>query len=556
MAKKKEAPSSPFVPVEEQPYPIPENWCWVKLEDVSEIIMGQSPAGSDTTDDSSYIPLIGGAADMGIMYPLATRYTKVPTKISKDGDLILCIRATLGKPIFSDGEYCLGRGVAAVRPYTGPKEYYRYFFLNFEQYLYDNATGTTFAQVSSKILQKMPVPLSPRPEQQRLVTRIESLFAKLDEAKEKAQAVVDGFEVRKSAILHKAFTGGLTEQWRKEHSASPNTLLVDIEKFSCNWQKKDQQFLKDAQSTSQVVTLDNGHTWIRCTIGAISRVTNGSTPSRKFPQYWDGTIPWVSSGEVRNNIIENTNECISQEGYDNSSVKLLPVGTVLIAMIGEGKTRGQSAILAINAAINQNIAAVIVDHDLVSSRYIWYWFQMNYARNREKGSGTGPQALNCQRVRELDFFVPSLPEQKEVVRILDMTLSRELQAKKAAEVALSQIDTMKKAILARAFCGELGTNDPAEEWAGELVKEILKAEVPTQPRARAVFIPEKLEKRLESELERKIIKLYLKSDSATLSIDVLMAVSSKKFGVMDALRNLEQRGIIKKLNNGNYSLVR
>ena len=108
MPKKKAAFDSLFVPEEEQPYPIPDNWCWVKLEGISEIIMGQSPVGSDTTDDSSYMPLIGGAADMGIMYPLATRYTKVPTKISKNGDLILCIRATLGKPIFSDGEYCLG----------------------------------------------------------------------------------------------------------------------------------------------------------------------------------------------------------------------------------------------------------------------------------------------------------------------------------------------------------------------------------------------------------------------------------------------------------------
>lgn len=209
MAKKKVASESLFVPVEEQPYPIPKNWCWVRLKDVSEIIMGQSPIGSDTTDDSSYMPLIGGAADMGEIYPLATRYTKAPTKISKNGDLILCIRATLGKPIFSDGEYCLGRGVSAIRPYIGTKEFYRYIFLTFEKYLYDNATGTTFAQVSSKTLQKMSVPFPPLPEQHRIVSRIESLFTKLDEAKEKAQAVVDGFELRKSAILHKAFTGEL-----------------------------------------------------------------------------------------------------------------------------------------------------------------------------------------------------------------------------------------------------------------------------------------------------------------------------------------------------------
>lgn len=482
MAKKKGSLVSPFVPVEEQPYPIPVNWCWVRLGELYEI----NP--KVTTDDAvlaSFVPMERIEAGMTGRFTFEIqpwgKARKNHTQFA-DGDVAFAKIS----PCFENQKSMvvqgltngIGGGTTELIILRQPLINQRYTFLlvSTEDFISRGSatySGTVGQQrISMDFVKGYPVPVPPFSEQQRIVDLIESLFAKLDEAKERAQAVVDGFELRKSAIMHKAFTGELTEQWRKEHSASPNTLLVDIEKFSCNWQKKDQQFLKDAQSTSQVVTLDNGHTWIKCTIGAISRVTNGSTPSRKFPQYWDGTIPWVSSGEVRNNIIENTNECISQEGYDNSSVKLLPVGTVLIAMIGEGKTRGQSAILAINAAINQNIAAVIVDHGLVSSRYIWYWFQMNYARNREKGSGTGPQALNCQRVRELDFFVPSLPEQKEVVRILDMTLSRELQAKKSAEAVLSQIDTMKKAILARAFRGELGTNDPSEEWAGKLVQTV------------------------------------------------------------------------------------
>ena len=206
--------------------------------------------------------------------------------------MIICIRATLGRPIFSDGEYCLGRGVAAIRPHFNTREYFRYFFLNFEQYLYDNATGTTFAQVSSQTLQKMPFPLSPLAEQQRIVARIESLFAKLDEAKEKAQAVVDGFETRKAAILHKAFTGELTAQWRKSNSAPSNTMLSNIKDFSHSWPQKDQKFLEEEQRKSEFVTLDNGHIWVKCTIGAVSRVINGSTPSRKVSEFWNrGTIP-------------------------------------------------------------------------------------------------------------------------------------------------------------------------------------------------------------------------------------------------------------------------
>lgn len=482
--KKTISPKVTILSKENQPFPVPENWFWTDIDSINQY-SGVSIDPMKQPDTTFELYSVPSSADD---YPEIIKGSEIgSTKQSViKNDVLLCkinprINRVWKVSQHTDNELMASSEWIIIRNSVINPDYLMFCFKTqyFREFMLANVSGVggSLMRAQPKFVKKYPIPIAPIAEQQRIVDRIESLFAKLDEAKEKAQAVVDGFELRKSAILHKAFTGELTEQWRKEHSASPNTLLVDIEKFSRNWQKKDQQFLKDAQSTSQVVALDNGHTWIRCTIGAISRVTNGSTPSRKFPQYWDGTIPWVSSGEVRNNIIENTNECISQEGYDNSSVKLLPVGTVLIAMIGEGKTRGQSAILAINAAINQNIAAVVVDHGLVSSRYIWYWFQMNYARNREKGSGTGPQALNCQRVRELDFFVPSLSEQKEVVRILDMTLSRELQAKKAAEVALSQIDTMKKAILARAFRGELGTNDPAEEWAGEIVKIYLSEEM-------------------------------------------------------------------------------
>jgi type I restriction enzyme, S subunit len=113
-------------------------------------------------------------------------------------------------------------------------------------------------------------------------------------------------------------------------------------------------------------------------------------------KYWAGSIPWVSSGEVRNNVISETRELITKAGQQNSSVKLLPKGTVLLAMIGEGKTRGQSAILGIEATINQNIAAVVIDHGMVVPEFLWWWFQLQYEQTRRRGAGNGPKALNCQ----------------------------------------------------------------------------------------------------------------------------------------------------------------
>ena len=156
----------------------------------------------------------------------------------------------------------------------------------------------------------------------------------------------------------------------------------------------------------------------------------------------------------------------------------------------------------------------------------------------------------------VEFPIPKLEEQKEIVRILGDLLAKEEQAKEVAEGVLEQIVLIKKAILARAFRGELGTNDPSEESAVELLKRVLAVEPPPKTRAKAVSIPREVEEQLKSELERKIIKSYYYSDSQSLPIDTLMEVSSKKFELLESIRNLEQRGIIKKLSNGNYKLVR
>ena len=431
MAKKKVASESLFVPVEEQPYPIPKNWCWVRLKDVSEIIMGQSPIGSDTTDDSSYMPLIGGAADMGEIYPLATRYTKAPTKISKNGDLILCIRATLGKPIFSDGEYCLGRGVSAIRPYIGTKEFYRYIFLTFEQYLYDNATGTTFAQVSSKTLQKMSVPFPPLPEQHRIVSRIESLFTKLDEAKEKAQAVVDGFELRKSAILHKAFTGELL-----------------------------------GLSGSKTIPLE-------AIVGTIRIGPFGSVLHKE--DYIAGGIPVINPKHITNQQIAPEGKVtISEEKALELAAYRLKTGDIIMGRRGE---MGRSAPItekengwlcgtgSLIIRLQEGYIAAFYSQIIASHSSVQYL--------EENCVGSTMKNLNEKVITSLPVPSYTKEQQEAIVAILNSFLEKEQQAKSAAEAVLTQIDSMKKAILVRAFRGELGTNDPSEEWAGELLKAML-----------------------------------------------------------------------------------
>lgn len=469
-----------LVPEIEQPYQVPENWCWTKIRNINQYSSNSIDPSKQSNEIFELYSVPSSASD----YPEILSGEEIgSTKQSvQKGDVLLCkinprINRVWKVSKYTDNILLASSEWIVVRNNCLNSDYMMRCFQSnyFREFMLSNVSGVggSLMRAQPKYVQEYPIPVPPLSEQQRIADCIESLFAKLDAAKENVQSVIDGFELRKFAILSRAFTGELTQQWRKTHIALPNTILSDIKKFSCRWEKKDQKFLEEQQKKSEAVIFDDGHIWIKCSIGAIGRVTNGSTPSRKVPEFWNGTIPWICSGEVRNNIISNTNECITQEGYNNSSVKLLPVGTVLIAMIGEGKTRGQSSVLDIEATINQNIAAIIVDHGLVNSHYLWYWLQMNYVKNREKGAGSGPQALNCQRVRELDFYIPNYSEQNEIVRILDELLIKEKQAKEAAEGVLKQIDLIKKSILARAFRGELGTNDPTEESSLELIKQML-----------------------------------------------------------------------------------
>lgn len=488
MAKKKESLTpeqrlqEALVPESEWPYKVPENWCWTYLNSVSHIVTGGTPSKKVPEYYGGSFPFFKPTdLDAGRHVFYASEYLseagKDVSQIIPQFSTAVCCIGSIGKCGFLELEGTTNQQINSAIPRFNPLYLYYYCSSNeFSSQLWKKASATTISIVNKAKMESCAFPLAPLSEQERIVDRIESLFAKLDEAKQKAQDVVDGFETRKAAILHKAFTGELTENWRAVQDPSPNMILKNIKNISSQWSKRDIAALTIEQDKAIPIRMSNGHEWFKCTIGAVSCVSNGSTPSRKINEYWGGDIPWVSSGEVKNTDIFTTKERITHSGYDNSSVKLLPVGTVLIAMIGEGKTRGQSAVLQISATINQNIAAIVTAPDLVNPYYLAYWLQKNYTVNRQKGAGSGAQALNCQRVRELDFILAGINEQQEIVRVLDDLLSKEQQAKEAAEAVLEQIDLIKKSILARAFRGELGTNDPTEESAVELLKEILEKE--------------------------------------------------------------------------------
>nr|WP_249803926.1 MULTISPECIES: restriction endonuclease subunit S [unclassified Bradyrhizobium] len=190
-------------------------------------------------------------------------------------------------------------------------------------------------------------------------------------------------------------------------------------------------------------------------IGAEFVVTTGGTPSRANSSYWGGSNAWVSSGEVAFRDIIDTREKITDLGLKESNAKIYPPGTVLLAMIGQGKTRGQCAILQCAAATNQNVAAIHVTKTIHSPRYVYWWLHANYKTSRSTETGTAQPALSADRVKRMLIPLPERNRQDQIVSQLD-ALQSKLNAVRALQAeSATELDAMLPAILDKAFKGEL-----------------------------------------------------------------------------------------------------
>ena len=160
--------------------------------------------------------------------------------------------------------------------------------------------------------------------------------------------------------------------------------------------------------------------YVAVPIKSFAKLFAGATPSTTKKEYWEGgKIPWMSSGEVNLGQVYQTEKFITQSGYDNSSTKMLPVNTVVVALAGQGKTRGTVAITRIELCTNQSLCG-IVPSESVNPEYLRYYLQSQYAELRAISSGEGTRGgLNLKMLGDFLIPVPTLEEQNRIVSILD-----------------------------------------------------------------------------------------------------------------------------------------
>lgn len=455
---KKEAALTPeerlqaaLVPDWEWPYKLPENWCWVKASAVARIYTGNSISEKIKADKYAgqqegllFIATKDIGFDNAINYETDIRIPDYPNfKIAPANTALLCIEGgSAGRKVgFVNREVCFGNKLCVFAAEKVNSKFI-YYILQSQYFIqqFNNRKHGLIGGVSVNDLAEIGFPLSPLAEQQRIVDRIESLFTKLDEAKEKAQTVVDSFETRKAAILHKAFTGELTAKWREERG-------VGME----SWEKKR---LSDVVTEFKYGTSEK------------SDYNNKGIPVLRIPNIGD------------NGIDLSDIKYLNHRNVDSESQ--IHEGDILIIRSNGSRDLVGKTVLVPELGCEYAYASFLIrakpNHSIINAHYLTIFLNSTDARGqmfRRAKSSAGINNINTKELGAISLTVPLLPEQDEIVHIINEMMDKEQQSKAAAEAVLDQIDLMKKSILARAFRGELGTNDPSEESAVELLKQII-----------------------------------------------------------------------------------
>lgn len=438
-----------LVPAEEQPYEVPKNWVWVRLGAVCFFENGYA-FKSDKFSSEKGIPVIRISNikenNVDLDDCIKTLEENIDEKfIVHQGDLLIAMSgATTGK----NGVY-MSANIAYLNQRVGNikvknkelliEKFRNFYIANMQNEILNTAYGGAQPNISSQKMSVMTFPLPPLSEQQRIIERIEVLFAKLDEAKERLQEVADSFAVRKAAILHKAFTGELTKQWRRENGVSDES-----------WEeKKFDDCIEKMQNGLSKRKGDEGNN-----IGVL-RLAN------------------LSEDDL---VLDDLRYILLTEKEEKNY--LLSKDDVIMIRVNGSKDN-----VARQIVINTDEKLAFCDHIIrikynpnIVARYVMYFSKTNAYRKYVEDnmvSSAGQNTISRKGLASLVIPLPSIEEQHEIVRLIDDLLARERAAQQAAEQALASIDLMKKSILARAFRGELSTNKASEASALELLRQVL-----------------------------------------------------------------------------------
>lgn len=390
---------------------LPDTWAVTRISDIAQIIMGQAPPGKSYNEEERGLPLIAGASDLGQEYPIPSRWTTAPTSICQAQDIIFCIRATIGDMNWADREYCLGRGVAAIRADENliDRFFLFYWLLTNKEYFIRKGTGTTFLQIRRQDLATALIFLPALPEQREIVK-----------------------------ILR------LTDRLRQ--------LRAEVDRRS--------EELALATFNNLFGFIDKNAPYPQVRLEKISDIVSGVMKGRNLPTHETVNVPYLRVANV-------------QAGYlDLSEIKTIDVlpsdvekyaiqqGDILLTEGGDFDKLGRGGMWEhdIPNCIHQNhVFRVRVNKEVVLPLFLNYYLQTAYARHyflRAAKRTTNLASINLSQLSALPVFLPSLEMQQKFINAVNQI--RALLV--TQEQTVTEIDRLSRSAMINAFTGQLTEN--------------------------------------------------------------------------------------------------
>ena len=331
--------------------------------------------------------------------------------IVRNGDLLFAWSASLGAHIWKGEDAWLNQHIFRVVPNDGmSRDYLYYYLLTVVADLYAKTHGSGMVHITKTPFMNTVIPVPCLEEQNRIVAKIEELFSELDSGVETLKKTKQQLAVYRQAVLKAAFEGTWINSKPKRHAK----------------------------------------------ISDLANVGTGATPLTSNPSYYGGGIVWVTSSKINDGKIYAPSEYITEKAISETNCKVYPPHTLLVAMYGEGKTRGKCAELMISSATNQALAAIELHENTEQFRNYVKWFLIfNYQLIRRKASGGVQPNLNLGSIKSITIPIFNAEDQVRIVSEIESRLSVCDSIEKTVDATLKQAESMRQSILKKAFEGDL-----------------------------------------------------------------------------------------------------
>ena len=426
---------------------LPNGWVRTTLEEISEVILGQSPPSSTYNINGEGLPFYQGKLEFGKLYPTPRKWCTAPKKIAERGDVFISIRAPVGPTNLCLGRSAVGRGLAAIRGLGGIQPLFiLYLMRRFEDKIASKGTGTTFDAITGSQLKTFEIPLPPLAEQHRIVAKLEVLFSQLDAAVDSLKKAHAQLQRYRRSILKSAFAGELTRGWRegrldelKPMSASEVSTLEGSPELPDGWGWTTLASCAEVLD-SQRVPINAKEREIR---------VSGKPMSELYPYYGaTGQVGWIDDYL-----------------FDEELVLLGEDGAPFLDFL-----KNTAYLIKGKSWVNNHAHVLKAKTEISSNQFLCHY--LNTFDYHGYLTGTTRLKLNQSTMRKIPVPIPPFPEQQCIVGEIERYFSIADQIETMIADQLKHAEPLQQSILNHAFSGKLVPQDPNDQPAELLLTRI------------------------------------------------------------------------------------